>query len=178
MVILGVVCLIEHVKRWFASCGAGRVSRAGKRMQPIVGRTCNPRVLLYCLRFVSRFGKLRHHNSARLAQTKAEDSAPNVYPLAQKIDATSLENQRKTEPNRRKIVEKSFLAGFRRPRPFRGRGGTRSGRDLDAPKPSQERSWDTPGSPRAAGRRPRASPGRSQDAPGLVWSNVGVCATR
>ena len=170
--------MIERVKRWFASCGAGRVGRQGMCVQSIIGRTRNPRVLLYRSRFVSRFGKLRHHNSARLARTKAEDSAPNVYPLAQKIDATSLENQRKTEPNRRKIVEKSFLAGFRRPRPFRGRGGTRSGRDLDAPKPSQERSWDAPGSPRAAGRRPRASPGRSQDAPGPVRSDVGVCATR
>ena len=160
MIILGVVCLIERVKRWFASCGAGRVRRRGMRVQSIVGRTRNPRVLLYRSRFVSRFGKLRHHNSARLARTKAEDSAPNLYPLAQKIDATSPENHRKTEPSRRKIDQKSLLAGFRRPKAFRGRVGTRSGRDRGAPKPAQERSWDAPGTPRAAGRRPRASPGR------------------
>ena len=41
---LGVDCLIERVKRWFVSCGAGRVSCAGKCMQPIVGRTGKPRV--------------------------------------------------------------------------------------------------------------------------------------
>ena len=73
MIILGVVCLIEQVKRWFVSCGAGRVGRAGMRVQPIVGRTRNPRVLLYRLRFVSRFGKLRHHNNARMVRMKAED---------------------------------------------------------------------------------------------------------
>ena len=63
MILLGVDCLIERVKRWIVSCGVDRESRAGKRMQPIVGRTRNSRVLLYRLRFASRFGKLRHHNS-------------------------------------------------------------------------------------------------------------------
>ena len=63
MIILGVVCLIERVKRWFASCGAGRVGRRGMCVQSIVGRMRNPRVLLYRSRFVGRFGKLRHHNS-------------------------------------------------------------------------------------------------------------------
>ena len=93
--ILGVVCLIEQVKRWFVSCGADRVGHAGMCVQPIVGRPRNPRVLLYRLRFVSRVGQLRHHNSARLARTKAEDSAPNSYQPPLKIDATSSENQRK-----------------------------------------------------------------------------------
>ena len=172
MIILGVVCLIEQVKRWFVSCGADRVGHAGMCVQPIVGRPRNPRVLLYRLRFVGRVGnlKLRHHNSARLARTKAEDSAPNSYQLPLKIDAASSENQRKTEPSRRKIVEKSLLAGFGRPRPFRGHVGTRSGRARDAPKPAQERSWDAPGAPSAAGRRPRATPGRSQDDPWPVRS--------
>ena len=35
----------------------------------------------------------------------------------------------------------------------------RLGRARDAPKPAQERSWDAPGTPRAAGKRPRATPG-------------------
>ena len=170
--------MIEHVKRWCVSCGVGRVRRAGKRLQLIVGRARNSRVLLQRVRFVSRFGNLRHQNNARMARTKAEDSAPNSYQLPLKIDATSSENQRKTEPSRRKIVEKSLLAGFGRPKPFRGRVGTRSGRARDVPKPAQERSWDAPGAPRAVGRRPKASPGRSQDAPWLVRSDVGVRATR
>ena len=154
------------------------MSRAGKRVQPIDGRTRNPRVLLYRLRFACCFGKLGQHNNARRARTKAEGAAPKTYENRAKIDQKSVGNHRKTEPNRRKFVGKSLLAGFGRPRPFQGRVGARSGRDLDAPKPAQERSWDAPGSPRAAGRRPRASPGRSQDAPGPVRSDVGVCATR
>ena len=88
------------------------------------------------------------------------------------------ENSEKPSQNRRKIDEKSLLAGFGRPKPFRGRVGTRSGRVREAPKPGRERSWDAPGEPRAAGRRPRASPGRSQDAPGLVRSDVGARAAR
>ena len=154
------------------------MSRAGKRVQPIDGRTRNPRVLLYRLRFACCFGKLGQHNNARRARTKAEGAAPKTYENRAKIDQKSVGNHRKTEPNRRKIVGKSILAGFGRPSPVQGRVGARSGRDLDAPKPAQERSWDAPGSPRAAGRRPRASPGRSQDAPGPVRSDVGVCATR
>ena len=85
MMILGVDCLIEHVKRWCVSCGVGRVRRAGARLQLIVGRARNSRVLLYRVRFVCRFGKLRHQNSARMARTKAEDSAPNSYHLPAKI---------------------------------------------------------------------------------------------
>ena len=46
MIVLGVDCLIEHVKRWCVSCGVGRVRRAGKRLQLIVGRARNSRVLL------------------------------------------------------------------------------------------------------------------------------------
>ena len=154
------------------------MSRAGKRVQPIDGRTRNPRVLLYRLRFACCFGKLGQHNNARRARTKAEGAAPKTYENRTKIDQKSVGNHRKTEPNRRKIVGKSILAGFGRPSPVQGRVGARSGRDLDAPKPAQERSWDAPGSPRAAGRRPRASPGRSQDAPGPVQSDVGVRAAR
>ena len=136
------------------------MSRAGKRVQPIDGRTRNPRVLLYRLRFACCFGKLGQHNNARRARTKAEGAAPKTYENRAKIDQKSVGNHRKTEPNRRKIVGKSILAGFGRPSPVQGRVGARSGRDLDAPKPAQEQSWDAPGSPRAAGRRPRASPGR------------------
>ena len=88
------------------------------------------------------------------------------------------ENSEKPSQNRRKIDEKSLLAGFGRPKPFRGRVGMRWGRAREAPKPGRERSWDAPGEPRAAGRRPRASPGRSQDAPGPVQSDVGVRAAR
>ena len=84
----------------------------------------------------------------------------------------------KPSQNRRKIDENSLLGGFGRPRLFRGRVGTRSGRARDAPKPAQERSWAAPGAPKAVGRRPKASPGRSQDAPWLVRSDVGVRATR
>ena len=64
MVILGVDCLIEHVKRWCVSCGVGRVRRAGTRLQLIVGRARNSRVLLQRVRFVSRFGNLRQQNNA------------------------------------------------------------------------------------------------------------------
>ena len=67
--ILGVDCWIERVKRWSVSCGVDRESRVGERVQPIVGRTRNPCVLLYLLRFVSRFGKLGQHNNARMAWT-------------------------------------------------------------------------------------------------------------
>ena len=98
MVILGVDCLIEHVKRWCVSCGVGRVRRAGTRLQLIVGRARNSRVLLQRVRFVSRFGNLRHQNNARMARTKAEDSAPNSYHLPAKIKEQTLGKQRKTEP--------------------------------------------------------------------------------
>ena len=190
-----------------------------------------PARLLYRLRFVSRFGKLRQHNNARMAQTRRRltcrihvrpdagqdgqtqakalalreawkdehgdktygmlthiasklyvisppKAKKNEHQFSSKIDEKSSENPRKTEPNRRKIEEILLLDAFRRPKPFRGRVGTRSGRARDAPKLAQERSWDAPGAPRAAGRRPRASPGRSQDAPVPVRSDVGVCAMR
>ena len=88
------------------------------------------------------------------------------------------ENSEKPSQNRRKIDEKSLLGGFGRPKPFRGRVGTRPGRARGAPKLGRERSWDAPGAPRAAGRRPRASPGRSQDAPGPVRSDIEVRAAR
>ena len=84
------------------------------------------------------------------------------------------DNSEKPSQHRRKIVEKSLLAGFGRPKPFRGRVGTRSGRAREAPKPGRERSWDAPGEPRAAKSRPKASPGRSQDAPGPPRSDVRV----
>ena len=61
------------------------------------------------------------------------------------------ENSEKPSQNRRKIDEKSLLAGFGRSKPFRGHVRTRSGRAREAPKPGRERSWDAPGEPRAAG---------------------------
>ena len=70
------------------------------------------------------------------------------------------------------------MDGFGRQKPFRGRVGTRSGRARDAPKPARGRSWDAPGAPRAAGRRPRATPGRSQDVPEPVRSDVGARTAR
>ena len=72
----------------------------------------------------------------------------------------------KPSQNRRKIDENSLLGGFGRPRLFRGRVGTRSGPLRDAPKPARERFWDVPGEPRAAGRRPRASPECPKTLPG------------
>ena len=142
-------CLIERVKRWFVSCGASRVRCAGRRMQPIGGRTWNLRVLLYRVRFLSCSGKLRQHNNARRARTKAEGVAPKTYENRAKINQKSVGNHRKTEPNRRKIVGKSILAGFGRPMSFRERVRMRSGQARDAPKLSQERSWGAPGVPRA-----------------------------
>ena len=116
------------------------------------------------------------------APEQRKNGADESRRLSAKFVPSSCENQgkgaRKTTKNRAKIDEESLLAGFGRPKPFRGRVGTRSGRAREAPKPGRERSWDAPGEPRAAGRRPRASPGRSQDAPGPVRSDVGVCATR
>ena len=88
MIILGVDCLIERVKRWFVSCGVDREGRAGKGMQPIVGRTRNPRVLIYRLRFVSRFGKLSQHNNATMAQTKAQTCEHQLQPKLKKKAVT------------------------------------------------------------------------------------------
>ena len=79
-----------------------------------------------------------------------------------KIDEKSFENRRKGIPNPRKINEKSILRRFGRPRPFRGRVRTRSGRLLDAQVPPQGRSGDAPGRPRAA----RSAPRWPQDVPG------------
>ena len=150
------------------------MSRAGKRVQPIDGRTRNPRVLLYRLRFACCFGKLGQHNNARRARTKAEGAAPKTYENRANIDQKSVGNHRKTEPNRRKFVGKSLLAGFGRPRPFQGRVGARSRRDLDAPKPAQERSWDAPGAQRELENRsqsnnPKTVPERSGAMSERVW---------
>ena len=89
-----------------------------------------------------------------------------------------IEIRRKTNPNRRKFVEKSLLDGFWRSKPFQGRAGTRSGQSQGMPKHARGRSWDPPGAPRAAGRRPKVSPERFQDAPGPVRSDVGAQAAR
>ena len=62
------------------------------------------------------------------------------------------------------IAQKSILGRLGRPKPFRGRVRTRSGRLLDAPITPQSRSGDAPGGPRAARSRRKASPGRLRDA--------------
>ena len=67
----------------------------------------------------------------------------------------------KSTKNRRKID----FGRFGRPRPFRGRVRTRSGRFLDIHMPPQSRSWGAPGAPRAARSHPKASPGQPRDAP-------------
>ena len=98
------------------------------------------------------------------------------------IVLTSFENRseidEKPSPIDQKINQKALLDGFGRQRPFRRRVGTRSGRARDAPKPAQEQSRDAPGTPRAAGRRPRASPGRSEDDLKRVQSDVGARTAR
>ena len=165
MYVLGGGCLIERVKRCLASCEEDCESRVGKCVQLIAGPARNPCVLLYRLRFASRFGKLGQHNNARIARTKAEEAAPKTYQNPTKILEKSIEN-------RRKIDEKSLLGSFGRSRPCRGRVGTRSGRLLDAQKSLQGRSWGAPGAPRAAKSRPKASPGRSQDTAGPPRSDV------
>ena len=90
----------------------------------------------------------------------------------------STKNRSKIREKPSQIDEKSLLDGFGRQKPFRGPVGTRSGRDRDAPKPAQGRSWDGPGAPRGTGRRPRATPGRFQDAPERVRSDVEARAAR
>ena len=67
--------------------------------------------------------------------------------------------------SRRKIEKISILGQFGRPKLFRGRVRTRSGRLLDAQMSLQGRSWDAPGEPRAARSRPKVLPGRPEDAP-------------
>ena len=127
MYVLGGGCLPERVKRCLASCEEDCESRVGKCVQPIAGPARNPCVLLYRLRFASRFGKLGQHNNARIARTKAEEAAPKTYQNLTKNSEKSIENRRKIEYNRRKIDEKSLLGGFGHSKPFRGRAGTRSG---------------------------------------------------
>ena len=82
-----------------------------------------------------------------------------------KINEKLLEMQRKSIPIRLQIDEKSILGRFGPPSPFRVRVRTRSGRLLDTQMLPQSRSWDTPGEPRAARSRPKASPGRPEDTP-------------
>ena len=142
LVIISTRCglLDRTCKALVRKLWGGRVSRAGKRVQPIDGRTRNPRVLLYRLRFVSRFGKLGPHNNTGIARTKAKDSAPNSQQHPSKFDEKSIESRRKTKPNRREIVQKSLSGGFGRSKPFRGRAGTRSGRLVDGQMPPKGRS--------------------------------------
>ena len=110
----------------------GRVSRAGKRVQPIDGRTRNPRVLLYRLRFACCFGKLGQHNNARRARTKAEGAAPKTYENRAKIDQKSVGNHRKNRAKSTKNRWKIDLGRFWASKPGsgtrRGAFGTRLGR--------------------------------------------------
>ena len=88
-----------------------------------------------------------------------------------KFDEKSFENLRKWSPNPWKIDAKLILGGFGHSKPFRRRTGTRSGQIQDAKKRPQDRSWSIRGGPRAPGNRPKASPGRSWDAPGRLRSD-------
>ena len=89
----------------------------------------------------------------RASKEEAEDAA-----------STSMKNRSQTDRKSTKIDENLILGGFGRSKPFRGRAGTRSGRDWDDCKPPQGRSWDAPGEPKAARKRFKSCPGRSRDA--------------
>ena len=166
--------MIEHVKRWCVSCGVGRVRRA---QAPAAHRGAGAKLA----RFTSACAFCQSFRQAQ-APEQRKNGADESRRLSAKFVPSSCENRRKvarkSAKNQAKIDEKSLLAGFGRPKPFRGRVGMRSGRARDTPKPGRERSWDAPGAPRAARRRPRASPGRSQDAPGPVRSDIEVRAAR
>ena len=89
-----------------------------------------------------------------------------------RLERKSMKNRSKIVENPSKIEKKSIWGRFGRPRPFRGRVWTRSGRPLDTQMPPQSRSWGAPGEPRAAKSRPKASPGRSQDTAGPPRTDV------
>ena len=102
--------------------------------------------------------------AATLAQKQTNSNSTlhsrNSSKSSQKSTTKRPKIDEKPSPNDQKIDQNSLLDSFGRQKPFRGRVGTRSGRARHAPVPAQERSWDAPGAPRAAGGRPRASPGR------------------
>ena len=124
MYILGGGCLIERVKRCLASCEEDCESRVGKCVQLIAGPARNPCVLLYRLRFASRFGKLGQHNNARIARTKAEEAAPKTYHNPTKILEKSIENRRKIDEKSTKNRSWAVLG-------VQGRVGDASGRPRD-----------------------------------------------
>ena len=97
----------------------------------------------------------------RASKEEAEDAA-----------STSMKNRSQTDRKSTKIDENLILGGFGRSKPFRGRAGTRSGRDWDDCKPPQGRSWDAPGEPKAARKRFKSCPGRSRDALRQPWNFV------
>ena len=94
----------------------------------------------------------------RASKEEAEDAA-----------STSMKNRSQTDRKSTKIDENLILGGFGRSKPFRGRAGTRSGRDSDDCKPPQSRSWDAPGEPR---KRFKSCPGRCRDALRQPWNFV------
>ena len=162
--------MIEREKRWVASCGGDCESRVGKLERPSTGRTRNLRVFfLFAFSLVDRAQRASEGQRSTGTQErrgqKRKTQRPKCSNSERKINGKSVENRRKSSPNRPKIDEKSILGHFGRPRLFRGRVRTRSGRLWDVQMPPQGRSWDAPGGPRAARSRPKASPGRRGDAP-------------
>ena len=75
------------------------------------------------------------------------------------------------------MEEKSILGRLGRPKPFRGRVLTHSGRFLDAQMQPRSRSWGTPGEPRAAKSCPKASPGHPFHAPSASGTTPKTLAT-
>ena len=82
-----------------------------------------------------------------------------------KIDEKAFGNRQNPRRMAPKSPKKSISGRLGRPKRFRGRVWTCSGRFLDTQMLPQSRSWGAPGGPRAARRRPKASPGRPRDAP-------------
>ena len=107
MMLLGVDCLMEHVKRWCVSCGVGRVRRAGKRLQLIVGRARNSRVLLQRVRLsvVSATSGTRTTHEWRGRKQKTQRQIRTIF--LRKSRKRRSENSEKPSQNRRKIDEKS-----------------------------------------------------------------------
>ena len=111
----------------------------------------------FCLSIVVSDRANKKQNTQRESRMKVE----------RKSAKKAMENQREIDHHRQKIADISILGGFGRSKPFRGRARMRSGRLRDAQQPPQGRSWSGLGEPRAAGSRPKASPGRARDTPGL-----------
>ena len=88
--------------------------------------------------------------------------------LRRRLERKSTKKTSNIHENEATIDEKSILGRFGRPRSFRGRVRTRSGRLLDAQLSPQGRSGDAPGGPRAA----RSAPRWPQDVPGTARTRL------